>query len=215
MSGKMKIVMVSGAALASFGAMMAVSMLGNKPPPHRAADANSLHAASAALADGAAPEAGRFTPKERQLEELIRQVQGKIIECRQKEDALTEREGRLTLTQEMLKKQTKDLDNEMVRLLARQSSLAQEQEKLDKSRVRIAQEEKVNLKHTASIYEKMDSTSGGRILVGMCESRQIDDAVKILHYMGERPAAKILAEVPDKALAAQLTEMLKRIREEG
>jgi flagellar motility protein MotE (MotC chaperone) len=88
-------------------------------------------------------------------------------------------------------------------------------DKLEKSRIRITQEEKVNLKHTASIYEKMDSASGGRILVGMCESLQTDDAVKILHYMGERPAAKILGEIPDKAMAAQLTEMLKRIREEG
>jgi TolA-binding protein len=215
MSGKKKIVLVTVAAVASFAAMMAVSMLGVKPAPHAGADANALRSAARELAENSAAEAGKSTPKEKQLDDLIHEVQAKIVECRQKEEALAEREGRLALTQEMLKRQTKDLDNQLVKLLASQTSLAQEQDKLEKGRIRVAQEEKVNIKHTASIYEKMDSASGGRILVGMCEGKQIDDAVRILHYMGERGAAKILGEITDKALAAQLTEMLKRIREDG
>ncbi len=215
MFGKRKILVIGIAGAASFAAMMAFSMLGGKPSPTRGADANGRRAGAGETLETAEVDTSRFTPKERQLDELIRQVQGKMVECQQREEALTEREGRIALTQDLLKKQTKDLDNQLVTLLARQAGLSQEQEKLEKSRIRIAQEEKANLKKTAQIYEKMDAASGGRILLGLCEGQQIDDAVKILYYMGDRSAAKLLAEINDKALAAQLTELLKRIREEG
>jgi hypothetical protein len=217
MSGKKKMILVSAAAVGSFAVTMSVAMFVIKAPPAPlATDPNAVKARAVAKAElAAAGEEARVSPKEKQLDELIRQVQQRIAECKQKEESLSEREARVALTQEMLKKQTKDLENQLVRLLAQQTGLSQEQDKLEKSRVRIAQEEKVNLKHTASIYEKMDAASGGRILLGLCEGQQIEDAVRILHFMGERPAAKVLEEITDKALAARLTEMLKRVREEG
>jgi flagellar motility protein MotE (MotC chaperone) len=215
MSGKLKMIVIAGAGAASFGAAMAIAVFTAKPLPPRAhADANGQHATTMAAAEAEVPE-GRALPQQRQMEDLIRELQLRIAEYKQKEQSLVERESRLTLAQDLLRKQSKELETQLVRLLAQQTNLGKEQEKLDKSRVRIVQEEKANLKKTAAIYEKMDSASGGKILVGLVDNQQTEDAVAILHYMSERSAAKVLAEITDKALAARLTEMLKRVREEG
>ena len=77
----------------------------------------------------------------------------------------------------------------------------------------IAREEEENLKRTATIYEKMDSRSGSRILVAMCADGRQDDAAKLLYYMSDRSAGKMLADMTDAKLAASLSERLKKIRQ--
>jgi flagellar motility protein MotE (MotC chaperone) len=61
----------------------------------------------------------------------------------------------------------------------------------------------------------MDPVRGGGILSGMAANKQLDDVAKILFYMSERTSAKMLAEITDKVVAAQLTEKMQKIREEG
>jgi len=216
MSGKRKIVVIVGAGAASFAGAMALAIFTAKPaPPVAKGDANAHQGEAVAAGETPQAEEGRPVPQQRQMEDLIRELQVRIAEYKQKEQSLAEREGRMAMTQDLLRKQSKDLENQLVRLLAQQASLSKEQEKLDKGRLLIVQEEKANLKKTAAIYEKMDASNGGRILSGLVDNLQMDDAVRILHYMNERAAAKILAEITDKTLAARLTEMLKKVREEG
>ena len=82
--------------------------------------------------------------------------------------------------------------------------------------------EKENLLTLAATYDKMSSDSAGKILANMSKmaagssSSNIDDAVKILHYMSERAKAKLLAElsVSEPKLAALFCHKLKQIVEE-
>ncbi len=212
-----KIMLVGGLAAASFVGALAFAYI-TTPRPKAPVDANKHEQAAttapSSITAGLVNGDLKLSPKEAQLDELIREVRVKLAECKQHEAALEEREGRLAIAQEQLKKQTKELENLQIQLLAPLAAIKDEQEKLQKARVQVAQDEKVNLKRTASIYEKMDAASGGKILTGMCE-QQMDDVVKILFYMTERSAAKILGEMPDKTLAARLTERLKRVKEEG
>jgi flagellar motility protein MotE (MotC chaperone) len=49
----------------------------------------------------------------------------------------------------------------------------------------------------------------------MCSNNQEEDAVKILRFMSERSAGKILTEMSDKEMAARLCSKLKVIQEES
>lgn len=212
-----KIMLVGGLAVASFVGSLAVAYMVT-PRPKPPTDANHVEAAAttapAGVTAGLVGGDSKLSPKEAQLDELIREVRLKMAECKMREAAVEEREGRLTIAQDQLKKQTKDLESLQIQLLAPLAAVKDEQEKLDSSRVKVAADEKVNLKRTAAIYEKMDAATGGRILSGMCE-QQMDDVVRILFYMTERSAAKILGEFQDKTLAARITERLKKVKEEG
>lgn len=210
-----KVLVVAALAAMSFGISLAVSMTRSRPGGAAAAhEANTPTTMPEVLTAGITGDM-KLAPKESQLDELIREVRQKLLECHQRETSLDERESRLEIAQELLKKQVKDLENLRVALVAPLNSLKEEQDKLDKSRVKILQEERANLKKLATSYDKMDAASGSRILSGMCEGQQEDDAARILYYMADRSAAKVLSEIQDKALAARLMDRLKKIREEG
>jgi flagellar motility protein MotE (MotC chaperone) len=133
------------------------------------------------------------------------------------------------MTQDVLKKDIDDLNNLRTEVSSMIARLKEERDKLLKTRLEISQAEKGNLTTVAAAYDKMDATSASKILASMCtggvtqkQDGQVrlwatgfDDAVKILHYMGERTKAKLLAELvnTEPKLAASLCERLKQINE--
>jgi uncharacterized protein (DUF3084 family) len=152
---------------------------------------------------------------EKQLKLLVQSMRTKMLEVEQKEQDLTAKAQQLEATKDILQKDVNDLTALKVELAAAAAAVKQERDKLENMRLQITQEELVNLKKTAGIYDKMDSASGSKIMIKMCESDQINDAVKILNYMAERTAAKMLGEIgaADPNLAADLCEKLKVIKE--
>lgn len=156
-----------------------------------------------------------FRIEEKHLYDLVKEVRQKVADCQKREQELAEEEKRLQMSRGLLAKEAQDLETLRLQLTASVTRLKEAQAKSDKSRILIEREEAVNLKRVAAMYDKMDSAAGGRILEGMCTNQQEADAVKILRYMSERSAAKVLAEITDKGVAGRLTEQLKRTREQG
>jgi len=152
---------------------------------------------------------------EKQLKLLVQSMRVKMVEVEQREQELATKGQQLEATKEILQKDVNDLTALKVELAAAAAAVKQERDKLENLRLQITQDELVNLKKTAGIYDKMDSASGSKIMIKMCESNQADDAVKILNYMTERTAAKMLGEIgtADPNLAADLCEKLKAIKE--
>jgi hypothetical protein len=152
---------------------------------------------------------------EKQLKLLVQSMRAKMVEVEQKEQELATKSQQLESAKEILQKDVNDLTALKVELAAAAAAVKQERDKLENLRLQITQEELVNLKKTASIYDKMDAASGSKIMIRMCQSDQSDDAVKILNYMTERTAAKMLGEIgtADPNLAADLCEKLKVIKE--
>jgi flagellar motility protein MotE (MotC chaperone) len=215
MSKNKTILVLGGLGAASFAVSAAVSMfLGPKPAPPGAGQTPTT-APAGHLAASLPGGEGKLSLREKELQDLIRELQGRLQECDARQTALDQREQRLAITQELLKKQIQDLEDLQVRLLGPLNTLKEEQAKLDRSRLVVSRQELANLKKTALIYEKMDPAQGGKILADMCKNQQLDDAVKILHYMGERAAANVFAEMTDKTLAAKLTTRLKEIQPES
>jgi len=169
--------------------------------------------------------ATRKAMTEKQLKYLVYEVQEKMRQYDSKLASLETREDRLQMAAEELKKDIENLNNLRIELTTLVASLKEERDKLLKSRMEIAQAEKANLAKIAATYDRMDSASASKILSSMCASQtqggpagadgNIDDAVKILHYMAERTKAKVLAELvtSEPKLAAILCEKLKQITE--
>jgi len=176
---------------------------------------------------GASDGTMKKTMTEKQLKNLVYEVQEKSKEYNDKLRSLQMREQRLQMAQETLTKDTENLNNLRIELASIVASLKSERDKLTKSRVEIAQAEKVNLVKIAAAYDKMDAASASKILTNMCKSQaqsagpgradsNMDDAIKILHYMSERTKANLLAELvtSESQLAAFLCGKLKQITEE-
>jgi len=96
--------------------------------------------------------------------------------------------------------------------------LKDQQDKLNKSKIEIERTEKENLTTIAATYDVMDPISASKILINMSKAPDGsgNDAVKILHYMGDRAKAKLLAEVAnaEPMIAAYFSQRLKQMVEQ-
>ena len=154
---------------------------------------------------------------EKQLKSLVFEVREKIQEYDNKLQSLEIEEQRLQVAHNILKKDLKELGSLQVELVSTVASLKSEQDKLLKSRIEIATNEKNNLMSIAATYDKMDATNAGKILTNISQSQNSDpdDAIKILHYMSERTKAKVLASIAEvePAISAYFCQKLKQITE--
>jgi flagellar motility protein MotE (MotC chaperone) len=219
MSGKKRLIFVAGLLVLSFAASCGISFfLGSKPPTRASAAAAAPATRPAASALSQVPhiaQLDQLRPREQQLTEMIRELHSRLAECRHKQRELHKQQQRIRMAGELLKKEAQNLEDLRFKLVGPLAELKKARSELLHTRIDIQQQEKVNLKRSASIYEKMDPSSSSAILKEMCSSRQEDDAAKILYYMSEKSAARLLGEMTDKAAAAELFEKLKRIRERG
>lgn len=163
------------------------------------------------------------TMTEKQLKALIYEVREKIREYNDKLKDLKQYEQRLQVTRDTLNKDAEELNNLRIELTSIITRLKDERDKLLKSRVEIAKVEKANLMTIAAAYDKMDAASASKILTNMSQAQSgkpgggnLDDAVKILHYMRERSKAKLLAGLAasEPELAAYFCQKLKQVTEE-
>jgi hypothetical protein len=225
---KKQIIMLAGAGIICFAASFVFAWLRMPKPVVQTEPNEPSQAALPVVTDlaniksdtyintDANNAAFRKAMTEKQLKLLIQSMRAKMAEVDQKEQDLAIREQQIGIAKDTLKKDVNDLNKLQIELAAATAAVRQEREKLESLRVQITQDEISNFKKTASIYDRMDSASGSKILSKMCANEQTDDAVKILNYMTERTAAKMLGEIgtTDPNLAANLCEKLKKVKEE-
>jgi len=233
-----KLIIITGAAgLVSFAGAFVIGWLTRPGPAAQSGEPNQTAVAGGesqlkpmqSVAGTVGNGAAKTVLTEKQLQDFVIEVREKMREYNNRLQSLETREQRLKMAQDVLKKDTENLNNLRVEVAAMIAGLKEERDKLQKSRLEIVQAEKANLTSVAATYDKMEASSASKILISMCTSgepkKQIggagrweigfDDAVKILHYMSERTKAKVLAELVDfqPKLAAALCERLKQITE--
>ena len=234
-----KIIIMTAAGLASFAGAFVFGWLTHSSPASPPAKSEEpAQAGGQPEQEKPLPEPGmtgsadsgsgpmRRALTEQQLKNLIQDIREKMREYDDRLQALTVRERRFQMAQDVLKEDVNNLNNLRVELASTVANFKSERDKLLKSRLEIDQAEKTNLASIAATYDKMDASSAGKILANMCtaggdetqsgkKDGSLDDAVKILHYMTERTKAKVLAElaVSEPALAAAFSQRLKQIVE--
>ncbi|MEN6308695.1 MAG: hypothetical protein ABFD91_13185 [Anaerohalosphaeraceae bacterium] len=153
---------------------------------------------------------------ESQLKSLIYDIRQKMQEYNDKEKALDQEKQQIELARQTLQGEIEQLNQLQEKLNLTLTSLKDKEKAIQSSVVEIETVEKTNFQRIAGSYDKMDPAQAGKILTTMVTNNQMPDAVKILYYMNERSAGKLLGEVGTNApeVAAALSLQLKRIREQ-
>lgn len=82
---------------------------------------------------------------------------------------------------------------------------------LKKKEIDIATGERKNIEKMAAIYDQMSPESAAPILKQMADSGRLELAAKILAQMKGGKTARVLAELADPTLAAQLIDTMRRL----
>ncbi|OHB56487.1 MAG: hypothetical protein A2Y07_09180 [Planctomycetes bacterium GWF2_50_10] len=155
------------------------------------------------------------TLTEKQLKLLVQNLRARIEEYDTKLQDLSAREHQLQVSRVAFQSDVNELNRLRVELASASSQVKAQKQELADYQTKITTDELANLKRTATIYDKMDSTSASKILISLCKSKQIDDAVKIINYMSERSAAKVIGEIgtAEPQIAADIVQAIKRLKE--
>jgi len=213
-----KLIILIVLAAVGFAASFVVSMfIGGAPQPANAQPQapQPSQRTGLLLAQLAAGGLGEMRPREKELDELVKELRQRMDLCRQKEIELQQEEKRMDMARRQLRRQAQELETLRIQLVAPLARLKEAQAEMRRTRVLLGKQEQANLKKMAARYEKMKSEAAAEIMTEMCRNNQVDDPVKILFLMSERSAAKVLAAMTDRKLAARLLERMKRIEQEG
>lgn len=216
MSRMKKILLLAGLGAVSFGGAMAVSLLtGSKGTQEIPEGAPAQLQDAPLFADSTIRKLEKLNAPESELQKLTRLVNRQRREIRRQRQRLHQRKQRIDLARQELAAEAERLKQMRTELAAAIPALKQAKAELQAQRIRIAREEKENLRRNALIFERMDTTEAAETLTRMFSDGRQKDVVLTLRYMSEKSAAKVLDEVPDKGIRAQLFEEMKRIQEEG
>jgi len=152
---------------------------------------------------------------ERQLQHLIYDIRNKLKDHRDRQKALDTEAERIEISRQSMQEDIDRLNELQNKLNLTLAQIHQKETALKASLTEIGSLEKDNFKRLASTYEKMDATKAGLIMATMATSNQLQDSVKILYYMNERMAGKLLAEIATKKpeLASLICKQLKHVKE--
>jgi flagellar motility protein MotE (MotC chaperone) len=161
---------------------------------------------------------------------LTAELRTRLASAREKERQAAAREKRLELIQQDLrgeraaiddlrKQVKKELDavNKALAELERQRAAAPRRAEKSGAEAEArpalpAKEQQDNLKKMGAMYSTMPPESAAKILRSLSDTGKMDTAAQLLALMQERQAAKVLTELNDPVLAAQLLERLKVLR---
>ena len=223
------------AALVSFGGMFVTGWLTTSPPPEDDPNAPSpdvvasqqaqltptpMVTAQSAQAQEQARQRGM---SERQLTELISEMQNKIQQYDQKIESLAAREEQLDVVAQSLKEDVKRLDAVRMEVANAVAGLKKQIQDLEAQRITIEQREQANLLVTAETWAKIDPTNVAKIILSYDKeapdpitkkNEHMENAVKVLYLMDVKKRGPVLDALvlDDQAqLAANLSLKIKNI----
>lgn len=152
---------------------------------------------------------------ERHLQNLIEDIRARMQEYRTKEKELAQEEQRIQMAHQTLQQEIDRLNQLRAKLAVVAQNLEEQQQQIENSILQIESLEQSNFQRLAATYDKMETSQAARILATMAAGPQASDAIKILYYMSERTAAKVLGEIgtAQPELASMINLKLKRIQE--
>lgn len=226
---KIHIILLLAAGLLSFGSAFGVSFWLKKSRPVPADQAAAQNGNTTGQPSGNPAENSVIESlmarsqttddlgmSETQLKNLIFDIRQKMQEYNDKQKILEQEKQQIEITRQTLQEEIEQLNQLQEKLNLTLISIKDKEKAIQNSVVEIETIERTNFQRIAGTYDKMDPAQAGKILATMVTNNQMPDAVKILYYMNERSAGKLLGEVGTNApeVAAALSLQLKRIREQ-
>jgi flagellar motility protein MotE (MotC chaperone) len=167
-----------------------------------------------------------YTPGIEETVQLASSLRDRAATVRERETQLVARQKQLELVYEDIRSERAAMDElrkqigdelkaaeeQMTEVEHQRAELELKQQTMEGRVTEMDGREKDNIKRMGGVYDNMAPESAAKILQQMADSGTMDTAVKLLAVMKERQAAKVLAEMADPSLAAQLSERLKGLK---
>lgn len=145
-----------------------------------------------------------MNPKERQLDELIREVRAKLKKLDRRQRDIIEREKRLGMATEHLKKQSEEIGNLQIELNTAVNPLKEAKRDLERFKTQIKAQEVLKLQSVAKMYGTMKAAKAAKILLKMCDAKLGQQAAKIIHFLPEKKWAKIMDQIKESGKAVEI-----------
>lgn len=212
---------------------------GHKSPPAHGA-ATVAHGETAAPASGPAPSPSLptavrapYNPEAESAVQIATSLKQRMDAIHVREEHLSNRQKNLELIFENIRTERAAIDEKrkevsnlmkavqekMATLDTKVNELADQRQQTSKEATELKKNqtdynglEKDRIKQVASMYDSMEPASAAKILQTLADTGNMETAVKILGTMRERQAAKVLSELTDPGLAAQLLDKLKGLK---
>jgi flagellar motility protein MotE (MotC chaperone) len=167
-----------------------------------------------------------YSPGVEETVRLASSLRDRSTLVREREDQLMARQRQLELVIENISSERAAIDelrnelegalkageDHLAEVQRQRTDLEIKQQNIEGRVTEMAGHEKDNIKKMAGMYDNMSAESAAKIIQHMADGGTMDTAVKLLSVMKERQAAKVLAEMSDPSLAAQLSERLKDLK---
>lgn len=153
--------------------------------------------------------------REEQLNSRQKQLEVIYQDIRGERSVLDELRKQVSDEMRALGEKMASADNRFGELERQRQQAAKTLADVQKRQVEFDGSERKNIDKMASMYDSMQPDSAARILQQLADSGKLDTAVKLLSQMKERQAAKVLAELSDATLAAQLLEKMRGVKRPG
>lgn len=138
---------------------------------------------------------------------------------REREAKLERRAAQIDLVVRDIQSQREATEAKLQKVLNELKNVSKETTKLDalaadlkKQKVEFDAAEKQNIEKMSKMYDAMTPEAAAPILKEMAERGRLDMAAKILVFMKERNAARVLEAMNDPALAIQVLDKMRGIR---
>lgn len=167
-----------------------------------------------------------YSPGVEETVQLASSLRDRTAAVRERETQLIARQKQLELVREdirnertaidELRKQVSDelkaVEEQFAEAQRQRADLDMKQHSIDGRVTEMVGQEKDNIKKMGSVYDNMAPESAAKIIQQMADGGNMDTAVKLLAVMKERKAAKVLEEMSDPSLSAQLSERLRGLK---
>lgn len=150
--------------------------------------------------------------REAKLDSRQKQVEIILQDIRAEREALDRLRQQVGNELKLVAEKSSELDKKYTDIENEKKNLVKGNADLSKTRIEIDKDERMNLTKMAGLYDTMAPENAAKILQQMADGGKMDTAVKVLAQMKPAKASRVLSEMPDAALAAQLLEKMKGLK---
>ena len=135
-----------------------------------------------------------------------------LQDIRSEREVIDNLRKQVNLEMKLLSDKSAELDNKFARLDRERELTNKKIDEAQKRVIDITQNEEKNFLKLAEMYNAMPPENAAKIMQQLADTGKLETAVKVLSQMKETKAAKVLAEMTDQGLAAQLVEKMRGVK---
>jgi flagellar motility protein MotE (MotC chaperone) len=166
----------------------------------------------AQLAAGLQKQAESLRVREAQVAQRQKNLELVVADIRNEQKKIDELRKQLSEELKAVGGKMEAVERRASETRAQGEKLTEQAKDLKRSLLDVSEAEKRRVKQMATMYDAMDAEAAAQTFQQMVDVGKLDMAVKILAHMRERQAARVLAQLPDNAVAVQLLDRRKGLK---